>query len=83
MLIKYIFGHLKYSFQLGLILIVGFVDGTEKHLMRHQRTQEVYQRRPEIDKRRGIEGTKRNVFTPALKKNLTNKLKTKIGKEEV
>lgn len=51
--------------------------------MRHQRTQEAYQGRPEIDRRLVTEGTRRNGFTPAPKKNLTTEMMTKTGKAEV
>lgn len=51
--------------------------------MRHQRTQEAYQGRPEIDRRLDTEGTRRNGFTPAPKKNLTTEMMTKTGKAEV
>lgn len=63
--------------------ILGVLDGTEIQLMRHQRTQEVYQGRPEIDRRLDTEGTRRNGFTPAPKKNLTTEMMTKTGKAEV
>lgn len=51
--------------------------------MRRQLTQEVYQGRPEIDRRLDTEGTRRNVFTPAPKTSLTTEMMTETEKAEV